>query len=101
MDVDNNAPLPKVHEYEDTTSMHIIMFKGFSLTSNIIYEDVQMKVSVAFLDLLNNLGIRNWYDGLPPKKCPSLNHLNDAFNKEWGALCLRQCKTRGLRSYHN
>ena len=82
-DNDGKVLLPKFHEYEYEASMHILMFKGFLMKSNIIHEDVRMKLCVLSLDLDINEDVRAYYKEVPLKGLSSHGNLVEAFNKEW------------------
>ena len=79
---DGKVPFPTFHEYEHTILGHTWMFKAFILEFKIMHEDVKMNLFVSSPDLLKNWNIRDWYEGLPPKKFPSLGHLIEAFIKQ-------------------
>ena len=56
LDVENDGKVlfPKFHEYEYTSSAHLFVLRGFLVISNIIHEDVRMKLFELSLDLRNN-----------------------------------------------
>ena len=65
----NGKPIfPLFQEYKYHAAIHVWAFMQFLQASNIIHEDIRMKLFLLSLHLEDNLTVENWYERFPRKK---------------------------------
>ena len=55
----------------------------FIRASNIVHEDIRLRLFLLSLHLGVNLFVRNWYEGFPCRSFSSLWQFIDAFSTDW------------------
>ena len=77
------ALFPLFQQYKYQAATHVQAFMQFIRASNIVHEDIKMRLFLLSLHLEDNLSIKNWYEGFPRKSFSSLRQFIDAFSMDW------------------
>ena len=78
-----NALFPLFEQYRYHVATYLQEFMQFIWESNIIHQDIRMRLFLLSLHLEDNLSVRNWYEGFPCKIFSSLRQFIDAFSVDW------------------
>ena len=60
-----NALFPLFQQYKYHVATHVQKFMQFIWASNIVHEDIRMRLFLLSLHIEGNLSVRNWYEGFP------------------------------------
>ena len=84
-------PLFQQHKYHATT--HVQAFMQFLWESNIVHEDIILRLFILSLHLEDNLSVRNWYEGFLAKVF--LHSSSSSMHSTWiGITVLKNMKER-------
>ena len=77
------ALFPLFQHYKNHATSHVQAFVQFIRESNIVHENIKMRLFLLSLHLEDNLSVRNWYEGFPRKIFSSLKKFINAFKLDW------------------
>ena len=77
------ALFPLFQQYKYHAATNVQAFMQFIQASNIVHEDIRMRLFLLSLHIEDNLLVKNWYEGFPRNFFSSLRQFIDAFIMGW------------------